>query len=48
MPPTTDDLLAVDDELWAALVHGDAGAVDALVDGEARVDLAPGDGRRRC
>lgn len=34
MPHSTDDLQAIVDELRAALVHGDANALDALLDGE--------------
>lgn len=38
MPPSTDDLEAVDDELWAALRHGDADAIDAICDPDAAID----------
>lgn len=44
MPPTTDDLEAADDELWAALLHHDADAIEAVLDPEAVIDfgaLAP-------
>lgn len=37
MPPTTDDLEAADDELWSALLHADADAIEAITDPEATV-----------
>lgn len=40
MPPTTDDLEAADDEVWAALLHGDADAIEAMLDPEATVELS--------
>ncbi len=40
MPPTTDDLEAADDEVWAALLHADADAIEAVLDPEATVELA--------
>ena len=39
MPPTTDDLEAADDEVWAALRHGDADALEAITDREATIAL---------
>ncbi|MEH3053817.1 MAG: nuclear transport factor 2 family protein [Patulibacter minatonensis] len=41
VPPTTDDLEAADDELWHALLHADADAVEAVSDPEIEVDLRP-------
>lgn len=38
MPPSTDDLEAADDELWAALRHGDADAIEAIADPELTLD----------
>ncbi len=40
MPPSTDDLEAADDELWAALRHGDADAIAAICDPDATLDHA--------
>lgn len=38
MPPSTDDLEAADDELWAALRHADADAIEAIVDPDLALD----------
>jgi Domain of unknown function (DUF4440) len=40
MPPTTDDLADADDEVWAALRHADADALEAIVDADATIDHA--------
>lgn len=41
MPPTTDDLEAADDEVWSALRHADADALEALSDPEATIAIEP-------
>lgn len=41
MPPTTDDLAEADDELWSALLHGDADAIEAIADPDVSIDLDP-------
>lgn len=41
MPPTTDDLAEADDEVWAALRHADADALEAIADPESTIELPP-------
>ncbi len=38
MPPSTDDLEAADDEVWAALRHRDADAIEAIADPDLTLD----------